>query len=220
MKRTRFSRKGFTLVEIILATSIFAFLAGAIYFSVSTSVSAANDLGHEQIETRKGSAFVRFLRKGFANLPSEAEISLGARQIGARGDAVDFVIRRAPGAFATGALESLGGGVVLSTVPDGRGKSRFSITRFPDKLGESELSRHMENALWLPILENIETLRWRFWDAKLGQFVELWERPAEHPALIELTYQCAGEQSRTCLFHLPKLSRQVRAAPKEKPEKP
>lgn len=208
---------GFTLFEVILASTIFVLLAGGIFFSVSTSMSAADELGRQQIEVRQGSAFIRFLRKGFLNLPVEAEIAVSTRTSGASGDAVDLIIRRAPGAFETGALEAQGGGIVLSTMPDGRGKSTFSLIRFPDKLGESDLTRYLDSVTWLPLLDNVEKLRWRFWDGDRREFVELWERKDTHPELIELTLQRAGDGEQTSFFRLPRLVAQKAPTPEPSP---
>ncbi len=206
MKRPSRSRGGFTLFEMILAATIFMILAGGIYFSVSSSVSAANDLAVQQIDSRQMSSLMQFLRKGLLNLPAEAEISVTTRSRGQRGDAVDLVIRRAPGAFGTGALEVWGGGVVLSALPDGKGKSTLSITRFAEKTTESEMDGYLEGAMWLPLLENVETVRWRFWDQNLSRWLEIWERKDIHPPLIELTLRRAGESEQVSLFRLPQLT--------------
>ncbi len=209
---------GFTLFEVILATSIFVLLAGSVYFSVSSSVSAADALGREQIESRRLAGFADFLRSGFRNLPAEAAIAVRSRRAGGGGDAVELVIRGAAGAFQTGVLEGLGGGVVLSVLPDGRGFGTLSLMRFPDRMGDGDLDRHLQSASWLPVLSGVAAVRWRFWDAGRNQFFETWERSDACPDLIELTLQCAGNPAQTCLFALPGLAK-AGADPKNPPQK-
>lgn len=207
MKRFRAYAGGFTLIEMLLAIAIFILLAGGVYIVISVSVSAATTLGDDQIEARRMGAFQDFLRRGFRNLPAEAEITLRARTKGPLGQGLELVIRPAAGAFEVGtASGSLGGGVVLAVLPDGKGKSRFSIARFPSKLSEDERNKYLADATWLPMLEDVDTVRWRFWDKNLLRFEETWDRGAEHPELIELTFGVRGEPPQTCLFRLPTLA--------------
>lgn len=194
---------GFTLFEVILATAIFVLLAGSVYFSVSSSVAAADALGREQIDSRRLAAFADFLREGFRNLPAEAAVAVRTRRTGGRGDAVELIIRGAAGAFPTGALEALGGGVVLAVLPDGRGSGTLALMRFPDRIGDGDLDRHLQSASWLPVLSGVASVRWRFWDAVRQQFLETWERTDACPDVIELTLQCAGSPPQTSLFALP-----------------
>jgi len=210
-RRSLYQRRGFTLFEIIMALSIFVFLAGGVYLAVSVSVQSSAELTATQLETRRLSAFVRFLREGFASLPTEAEFHLKSVDQGRLGRGVELLIRNAPGAFETGALASSGSGVVLATRPDGRGKSRFAITRFPSSMDEGDRERFLEKAKWLPILEDVETLRWRFWDKTFQEFVETWDQPAQRPELIELTFQTAAVPETVCLFRLPGVGRAGRS---------
>lgn len=204
---------GFTLIEVILAISIFVLMAGGIYLAVSTSVRASAELANAQMDARKLSAFVRFLREGFSNLPIEAEFVLRTRDQGHRGRSVELLIPRAAGAFETGALESFGSGVVLAALPDGKGKSRFSLMRFSDKLSEKDRDRFLEEAEWLPVLDDVELVRWRFWDPNLNQYVETWQSGRQRPELIELTIQVMGDPELVCLFRLPKLTQAQRGRP-------
>lgn len=201
----------FTLVEIILAMGIFLLMAGGIYLAVSTSVRASAELGTAQMDARKFSSFIRFLREGFSNLPAEAELSLRSRDQGHRGRSVELLIRRAAGAFETGALESFGSGVVLGALPDGKGKSRFSLMRFSDTLSESDRDRFLDQAEWLPVLENVELVKWRFWNPQQNQYVETWEPGQGRPELVELTLQAVGDPAITCFFRLPQLAKQGEA---------
>lgn len=205
MKLRHSASRGFTLFEVILASVIFVVLAGGVYFTVSTAISAASEAGQTQLEARKTAAFVTFLRDGFLNLPANAEISVDARSRGSQGHSVELVIKHALGAFATGPLGDGGGNVVLATIPNGKGLSSFSLARFPEKIGDGERARFLDQADWLPVLENIQYVRWRFWDSTTNRLVETWERGAEHPKLVELTFKIAGEPESTCLFWLPPL---------------
>lgn len=195
--------KGFTLFEIILAASIFVLLAGAVYYCVEAGVRSATTLADRQIAIRTQDAFEEFLRDGFINLAPEADMSLQTRNLGERGRSVDLVIRRASGGFSTGFLEADGCGVVLSALPDGKGKATISMLRFPDNISTADLAARMEGKDWLPLLHDVDGVRWRFREAQRRDFVEDWTRGK--PVLMELTYSILGE-SRVTMFRIPETS--------------
>jgi hypothetical protein len=203
--------EAFTLFEVMLALGVVVFLVGGVYFAVSAAVSSSIQLASVQMDARQQNAFVRFLREGFLNLPPGAKIFLRTRDHGPRGRAVELLIERASGAFETGVLESQGSGMALSVIPDGKGSGHFSLQRFVSGLGEKDRDRNLEAGSWLRILENVHTVRWRFWDKQDQKFVETWDRPEERPVFVELTYSLAGDPETTCVFCLPPLA--VAAAP-------
>lgn len=198
---------GFTLFEVILATGIFVLLAGAVYFSVSSSVQAGAALGDHQMAVRKLAAFEDFLREGFLNLPAGATMALQARDQGHQGGSVELVIRLAPGTFGSELLSSGGSSVVLAALPDGKGRARFCLARFPGRLSDDELNKAMAKAQWLPLMEDVESVRWRFWDAQRNEFVPLWDRGRALPELIEFAYAASGEPQKVSVFRLPALSK-------------
>jgi prepilin-type N-terminal cleavage/methylation domain-containing protein len=206
MKRVTRVPAGFTLIEMLLAIGIFVFLVSGVYVVVSVAVSASTALGSDQIESRRISAFQNFLRRGFLNLPAEAEITLGARSRSSLGDGLELVIHPSAGAFDISSASGEGSGVVFGTMPDGKGKYRFSMARFPARMGQDEMTKYLETAPWLPMLEQVESIRWRFWDKNLNRFVETWDQGHTHPELIEFSFTTTGEPPITCLFRLPSLS--------------
>ncbi len=205
MIRAAGKKSGFTLIEMLLAIAIFILLVGAVYTVVSVALSASANLGDQQMEARRIGAFQDFLRRGFVNLPAEAEISLRARSRGALGKGMELLIRPAAGAFEVGPSSGQGSGVVLGTMADKKGNTQFSIARFPARLDQDALTQYLDNALWVPVLDKIDSLRWRFWDKNLNQFVETWDKGQEHPEMIELTFAIVGEPPLTCIFRLPSL---------------
>ena len=198
------NRKGFTLFEMILAAAIFVLLAGGVYFAVSASVKATARLGDDQIDARRSAAFQSFVRRGFHNLPFEARIFVRVRQLGARGQSVELLLSPAAGAFETG-FEADGVGVVLGTRPDGHGKSDLCLARFPERYDHDELDRYLEKVGWIPLLHNVESIRWRFWDDMRKQFIDTWDQGTTRPRLVELTYRLVGGEDTLCVFSLSRL---------------
>lgn len=197
---------GFTLVEVMLAIAIFVFLVGGVYLTVSTSVQAGAALGDHQITQRGYDALETFLRDGFRNLPAEADMELRSRDEGRLGRSVQLIIRHATGGFGADVLDALGSNVVVAVQPDGKGKARFCLMKFSDRLSEDELTRVLGGGGWLPLMDGVETVRWRFHDPNINEFSEIWERGRGRPDLIELTYTAAGEE-RVSMFRIPAIKK-------------
>lgn len=205
------ARSGFTLIEMLLAIGIFILLVGAVYSVVSVAVTSSSQLAEDQVEARRLGAFQDFLRRGFLNLPAESDVSLRARAQGPIGAGLELVIKPVAGAFDLGPVGGLGGGVVLSVVTEGQNKGRFSIAHFPARMDRDELKRYLESATWVSLLDNVDQIRWRFWDKNLNQFVETWDKGRERPEMIEFTFAAAGESPTVCLFRLPTLGQSAPA---------
>lgn len=198
-------KRGFTLVEMVLALTIFALLAGAVFSSVQAVTSASVVLGEEQVRARRLDAFLGWCRRGFRNLPARAEVVLRTRETGSAGLAVDLLIRRAPGAFALGEFDALGPDMVLSALPDGRGGATLSVARFPGSWRIEEISENLRPEDWVPLLRDVRLLRWTFWDPGQEEFVEQWPEGRPRPELIRLQMTLQTGEEYDAVFRPPRL---------------
>lgn len=196
---------GFTLFEIVIALMIFSLLVVAVYFSVDASIQAASTLAERQMATRSEDSFERFLREGFVNLPGEAGVELVSKDRGQLGRSIELIIRNASSCFGSDTIGVPGSGVVLATVPDGKGSSRFSIMRFPDRLTDQEVTKAIETGEWVPVLPGVTSLRWRFWQDDRRAFLETWGKNNGRPDAVELTYSVDNGEPITSFFRLPKI---------------
>lgn len=199
MKIVRPSHRGYSLLEVLLASAIFVLLAGGVYFSVSACVVATSVLGDEQVESRRLSAMGDFLRDGFLNLPPSSRFSLRS-QTALAGTSLYLIIDQAADAFIIGGAS--GGSVALAARPDGRGASVLEVARLPERQAESERTEDLKHADWLPLLGEIGSLRWRFAEPDTGRLVETWEDPSSRPGLVELSLSRKGQVD-TLLFRVP-----------------
>lgn len=197
--------QGFTLVEVILALGIFAIIAGAIFVAVQAVSSASAVLGVEQLRARKTDALLSWMRQGFRGVPARGELILRTRDTGAGGRAVELIIRRAPGAFGLGEPDALGGDLVLGALPDGRGGATLHVARFPGSWSLQELSRNLRPEDWIPLYEDIRTLRWTFWVPEEQRFIEEWPEGRGRPELLRLQMTLASAEEIEAVFHLPNL---------------
>jgi len=220
MKPIGVYRRGFTIFEVILAMSIFILLAGAVYTAVSTTTTAAAAVTEEQIESRKLDAFIRFCRKGFSALPSEATVVPMVRDAGALGKIRELRMTKAPTAFASDLGGSGGSCLALAALPDGHGGASISLTRYSEQLTESELSQYLAKATWFPILDGVTALEWRFFDKVNRKFTTEWNSSQERPELIELEIAVNGSEPIITHFHVPVIVRQNSRPPPDSPPAP
>ena len=206
-QRLRPSRglRAFTLIEVMLALAIFMILAGAVFFSVQSVTTASAVLGIEQLRSRKTDAFLSWCRRGFRSISGRSEIILRTRETGSAGLAVELIIRRAPGAFSLGEIDGAGGDVILGAIPDGKGGATLSVARFPGSWSLEDATKQLRNEDWFPLLENIRTLQWTFWNEPSGEFIE--EQPAGSPMpeLIRLRMTLESGEEIDSVFRPPRL---------------
>jgi hypothetical protein len=190
---------------MVLALSIFALLAGAVFTSVQAVTSASAVLAEEQVRARRLDAFLGWCRRGFRNLPARAQIILRTRETGSAGLAVDLLIRRAPGAFALGEFDALGPDLVISALPDGRGGATLSVARYPGSWSTNDIAKNLQPDDWVPLLEEIRLLRWTFWDPGQEEFVEQWPDGRPKPELIRLQMTLQTGEEYDAVFRPPRL---------------
>jgi prepilin-type N-terminal cleavage/methylation domain-containing protein len=72
----RRSRRGLTLLEVVVGLAILSVMSGAIYNIVSGAVESTASLGFIQAEDRRVETFLRRARNAFAHLPAGATVEL------------------------------------------------------------------------------------------------------------------------------------------------
>ncbi len=216
MKPPLACRRGFTLIEIVLAMVIFALLAGGIFTAVSTATRSTAVVTLDLTELRTADAFLDFCRMGFLHAGAAERISVTTRSAGGSGRILELTLRDAPDAFRTGLADAPGSCVVLAARPDGSGAATMSLTRYPADSGEEAVKRHLENpGVWMPLLAGVTKLRWTYFNRDTGKFEEDWTiAPKDIPAvMMEFSTPATGMTS--AIFRIPKV---VREEPGAAPE--
>lgn len=97
----RHSRRGLTLLEVVVGLAILGLMAGAIYAIVSGSVESAATLAATQTEDRRVETFLHRTRQAFAHLPAGATLELKVLE----NDPLrqEFILRGVPEAYIWGA---------------------------------------------------------------------------------------------------------------------
>ncbi|HUF61921.1 MAG TPA: hypothetical protein VMN36_07580 [Verrucomicrobiales bacterium] len=205
---------GFTLLEVVIAMTIFVVLGGTIFAIVRGSIQATSDLREIESEKREIEAFVSLLEATFSRFPPGG--SLEIRVIETAPLVQELVLRGDPAAFALGEEPTSAGETTIairlrqdkagvarpaagakkggpaSGVLDQRffvGMSRPELAPGEEE-GESGAARRFslepdaQGRYWMELLEEVAGLEWRVWDAGNKRWVE--RQDPGRPQLLEM----------------------------------
>src|SRR5256714_13448248 len=175
---------GFTLLEIILATAILGLMAFAIFRFVQANIIALRVSAVENLEEARYSGLLDLLTSQWQDLPT----GTGALT----GDTYKFNDRpRDEIVWACGAgpglLTRYAGGeftvrMRLRPMKQGGDKLQLGIYRKP----RDEAEGADEKETWVPLIDDVNGLRIRYFDPRLNAWVERWTDSGTLPRLIEL----------------------------------
>jgi prepilin-type N-terminal cleavage/methylation domain-containing protein len=196
------SRRGFTLLEVVLSMGILALLTGSIYAISNSAITASRITMEQQLTLRRVDAFVRVTRDALLNLPAQATVSLEvARGIG--GDPEPrLTLGNVQGLFG---VPSLGGGsLVLAARPRADGTRTITMLRIPPKASERELATALA-APGTPLLPGVRIPRWSFLSG--DSWKEEWPVGSPRPSLVRLQFKISGIPDPVeAIFFLPPVS--------------
>jgi prepilin-type N-terminal cleavage/methylation domain-containing protein len=184
-KRAR--QGGFTLLEIILAAAILGMMSMAIFRFVQTNIAVLRISATENMETARYNGLLDLLTAQWQDLPT------GSGALG--GDTYKFNDRsRDEIVWACGAGPGLftryAGGeftVRMRLRPMKEGSDRFQLGCYRKPRDEAEGADEKET--WVPLIDDVNGLRIRYFDTRLNAWVERWTDTGTLPRLIEMIIQ-------------------------------
>jgi prepilin-type N-terminal cleavage/methylation domain-containing protein len=184
-KRKR--RRGFTLLEIVLATAILGLMAMAIFRFVQANIIALRISSMENMDEARYSGLLELLKAQWQDLPT----GVGALA----GDTYKFNDRSRDEivwacSAGPGLLTRYAGGeftVRMRLRPIKQGSDRLQLGWYRKPRVDAEGAN--ENETWVPLIDDVGSLRIRYFDVRLNAWVERWTDTGTLPRLIELLIQ-------------------------------
>lgn len=181
-KRTR--PRGFTLLEITLATAILGLMCLAVYRFVETNIAGLRISAAESLEEARYTGLLDLLTTQWQSLPTGVGALAGEpfmfnqrprdEIVWFCGAGAGLVTRYAEGEFSVR--------MRLRPMKDGGDKMELGFLRRPRETAEGS----DEGESWVALINDVRGMRIRYFDPRLNAWVERWTDSSSLPRLIEV----------------------------------
>jgi prepilin-type N-terminal cleavage/methylation domain-containing protein len=178
-------RRGFTLLEIIMAVAILATMALAIYRFVQSNMVAIRLSSEAIAADARYDGLREVLAQQWQSLPSGKGALLGdAFKLSDRErDEVRWICSAGPGLMTRYAAGDFV--VALRLQSEKKDSDRLDLGFLRKPKDDSSLTNANES--WIPLIEDVRSLHVRYFDARLNVWVERWTDAGTLPRLVKVT---------------------------------
>ena len=178
-------RRGFTLLEIIMAVVILATMALAIYRFVQSNMVAIRFSAEMNAADARYDGLREVLAAQWQNLPSGKGALLGdAFKLNDRErDEVRWICSAGPGLMTRYAAGDFV--VALRLQSEKKESDRYDLGLLRKPKNDSAVTN--ANQSWIPLIEDVRSLQVRYFDARINVWVERWTDSGTLPRLVKVT---------------------------------
>ena len=209
------TRRGFTLLEVVVAVGLLSLIVGMVVGIARTSLSLGKTIVETQNEEMRQQVFFELLGKLFSSLPGNARLDL---QVDDKGSHYlsDLTLQNAPLGFNWSGGERIAKAVQLSTVKRRSGFLDIVLRYYENEILENSEQSTMSALKEEPfaevvLLEDVAYFEWRVLDGRSMEWQFDWESQGRLPLQIELTMATGakGEEIRQVFWIPPRLNPEV-----------
>lgn len=183
-------RRGFTLLELVLALLLMSLLVGMIFSTFSANMQLGNAVMQTQNEEGERKAMFELLGKMFGTLPGNARMELTSNDAGAQ-YLSDLTLQNVPLAFTWGGTEKVAKAVRLSTVSRRDGYLDIVLRYYEEEIlqdsDNQETNTSLEPFAEVVLLEDVRTFEWQVLDGRTMEWAYDWDLVGRLPLQMELT---------------------------------
>jgi prepilin-type N-terminal cleavage/methylation domain-containing protein len=209
----RRARPGFTLLEIIIALSVFLIIIAGVFAIAKGSMELSEDLTASQERAMTRQNFIEFLRSSFRRIPGDGELLLAVEN--QRGTYVPtLTVFNGGDAFSPGPSLPPDTSVELFAQDMPGGSLRIGLRLFDSqqtntmRLGTYKRRPPSKNDVVLPLIANVQRFEIRFLDSNSGKWENNWKSPVR-PLFAEMLLTLDdGIQSRS-VFWIPPITKRI-----------
>jgi prepilin-type N-terminal cleavage/methylation domain-containing protein len=208
-------RRGFTLLELVIAMGLLAILVGMVFTTARTSLALGNTIVKTQNEEMLQQAFFELLNRRFSSLPGNARLNLAVNDSGSHYIS-DLTLQNVPLSFTWGGQARIAKAVQLSTVKRRSGYLDIVLRYFENEVLEDSAATGKTKIDEKPfaeivLLTDVAYFEWRVLDGRSMEWQYDWEVQGRLPLQIELTLAIGakGEEIRQIFWVPPKQNPEV-----------
>jgi prepilin-type N-terminal cleavage/methylation domain-containing protein len=177
-------RRGFTLLEIIVAVAILATMAMSIYRFVQSNLSAISASSNAIAADARYDGLLEVLTAQWQSLPPGKGALLGdSFKLSDRPrDEIRWICGAGPGLMTRYAS---GEYIVSLRLQSEKDSSRYDLGLVRKPKSDTALSDVHES--WIPLIENVTSLQIRYFDPRINTWVERWTDAGTLPRLVKLS---------------------------------
>lgn len=181
VKRVR--RRGFTLLEIMLAVAILAMMSLAIYRFVATNLTVLRVSSEENLAEARYSGLLNLLTLQWQSLPSAGALTGEPFKFNDRPrDEITWICSSGPGLLTRYAAGEFVVSMRLKRLNESSDRMQIGFMRKPRETAEGS----SEGETWIPLLDDVRSLQIRYFDSRLNAWVEKWSDTSTMPRLVRL----------------------------------
>ena len=208
-------KRGFTLLELVLAVGLMAILVGMVFGTARTSLALGNTIVKTQNEEMLHQAFFELLGQRFSALPGNTRFDLQVQDSGSHYIS-DLTLQNVPLSFTWGGQARIAKAVQLSTVKRRSGFLDIVLKYYENEILEGSASgfaSSVENKPFAEIvlLTDVAYFEWRVLDGRSMEWQYDWEIQGRLPLQVEITMAIGaqGEEIRQVFWVPPKQNPEV-----------
>lgn len=209
-------RRGFTLLELVIAMGLLAILVGMVFTTARTSLALGNTIVETQNEEMLHQAFFELLSRRFTSLPGNTRFDLKVQDSGSHYIS-DLTLQNVPLSFSWGGQTRVAKAVQLSTVKRRSGYLDIVLKYYENEILPDSASAFKSTAgdekpfAEIVLLTDVAYFEWRVLDGRSMEWQFDWEMQGRLPLQIELTLAIGakGEEIRQVFWVPPKQNPEV-----------
>jgi len=179
---------GYLLVEVLLALAILSLVVVMVFQIIQTTLRVTSDINFLQAQQRKVDGIYELLRRNFVSMPQRCLF-----QTRNHNGSMELIFRYAPFNFSWVRSGAQFGTVVIGSRPQPNGRFALSVLEESGNALESYVDSGTERkGDWVPLINDVDRLSWRFYDSRTGKWSSDWPDTGVKPNLVEINIKLAG----------------------------
>ena len=210
-------RKGFTLLELVIAIALLGMLVGMVMSTANTSLRLGNDVVKSQNEEMLHQAFIDLLDNRFTSLPGNTRFDVKVTDSGQQYLST-ITLQNVPLGFTWGEQERTAKAFTMETVRRRSGYLDIVLSYYENEILEDSAATDQslsalakEPFAQLTLLEDVRYFEWRFLDGTSMEWRYDWDIQGRLPLQIELVmaFGAQGKEIRQIFWLPPKQNIEV-----------